>query len=157
MRSLTLIGYWHDPRLAADMPDPARFIDPEWRRGDRARIVAYLRSGMRIHEDLGYSCCRLPGGPPIREMGNAELTDGVWIWPEGLRVYLDRFAVKLPDAFVAHMERQRFEIRPVATAAELAELDQARVDASFWLAWAATNRAPEPAFDVSSREPADER
>jgi hypothetical protein len=106
---LRLIGYWHGEGEDAEWPDPSRFVQPGWESEEKARIVDYLRSGARLHEDLGYSHCRFPGGPPDEDMGNAELSDGVWIWPEGLWIYVDHYDVILPDELVRHMRRNSFQ------------------------------------------------
>jgi hypothetical protein len=65
-------------------------------------------------------------------MGNAEFTDGVWVWPEGLWVYVQMFNVVLPDEFVDHMKSVHFEI-PKDMRSE--ELDGLPVDFGFWRKW----------------------
>lgn len=142
---LKAVGFWkyrpeeerYCPEVLHDLPHPGDFIDEGWELQDRPRIVQYLKSGVRWNRFLGYSWCRLPGGPPDKEMGNADLCDGVWLWPEGLHVYVDRFHVRLPDEFVAHMRQNEFVIPGDLARANFPEHD---VDFSFWKRWADVNR-----------------
>ena len=56
--------------------------------------------------ELGYSFCRhacAEAKENVIEMGCTTLTDGVWVWPEGLAHYLHRHNVKLPEDFVLHV------------------------------------------------------
>jgi hypothetical protein len=132
---LRLVGYWIEDD-GPDWPHPRDLVDPAWEIGDRARIVSYLRDGVRIHEDLGYSHCRFSGGPPDAAMGNAELSDGVWIWPEGLWIYVDQYSVKLPADFVEHMRSNNFA---VPTGLDAGELESARMDFDYWRKWSRRN------------------
>ena len=139
---LRLVGYWHDPFDSDDWPDPSEHVDPNWEQADRSRIVSYLQCGVRVHEDLGFSHCRFEGGPPDHEMGNAELTDGIWIWPEGLSVYVERYSVKLPSEFVEHMRARDFKL---PKGIDSAELENAPVDLDFWRRWCTHNqKLPNP-------------
>src|SRR5262249_50221737 len=62
---------------------------------------------------MGYSTCRFFCGKKWRSrgmslstrlLGSDELTDGEWIWPEGLPHYIEAHYVCLPEEFVARME-----------------------------------------------------
>ncbi len=138
---LKAIGFWamrasearYYPREMQDLPHPQSLIDVAWEQGDRENIVRYLRSGVRWNEYLGFSWCRIAGGPPPEEMGTADLCDGVWLWPEGLHVYVGRFHVRLPDEFVAHMRENRFTVPNELAKKTFPEHD---VDLSFWRQWA---------------------
>ncbi len=132
---LRLVGYWRGELEDPDWPDPAALVDASWwTSNERHAVIRYLRSGVRIHEDLGFSHCRLSGGPPDEEMGNAELTDGTWIWPEGLVVYVEQFDVRLPTEFVEHMARCSFTL-PLGLDSQ--RLENAPVDCEFWRKWSA--------------------
>jgi hypothetical protein len=131
-KALRLVGYWRGEFEDADWPDPAALVDANWRPEERPAIIRYLRTGVRIHEDLGFSHCRFPGGPPDEEMGNAEFTDGVWIWPEGLAVYVEQFDVRLPTEFVQHMAECSFAI---PQGLDAARLESTSVDLEFWRQW----------------------
>lgn len=69
---------------------------------------------------MGYSPCRLCG----MNNGALELSDGVYVWPEGLRHYVVDHDVRLPQEFVSH----------VATTTEAFET--AGRDESWWRAMA---------------------
>ena len=55
---LKRIGYWTAGEQPPVYPHPGRLVDPLWRCADRARIVAYLQSGLCIASALGHSWCR---------------------------------------------------------------------------------------------------
>lgn len=58
--------------------------------------LEYFSSGTRVRQYMGYSRCRFCG-----EMnGSAELTDGTYIWPEGLAHYLCDHNMRLPQVLV---------------------------------------------------------
>lgn len=136
-RTLKLLGYWTDGEGSGPYIHPHAVIDPHWAAGERRQIVEYLKQGIRVHEDLGFSYCRFPSGPVDKDMGNAERTDGEWIWPEGLWVYVANFGVRLPDDILATMRANRFSI-PAGLDAKA--LDETPVDESFWRSWCKSSR-----------------
>ena len=84
-------------------------MDASWRATRTGRLVlAYVtRAGYVESHELAYSTCRFAGcQSPRRELGCATLTDGVWLWPEGLAHYLEVHAVRPPHDFVAHIMAQ---------------------------------------------------
>src|SRR5262245_11011580 len=107
-RLLKLVGYWSGVEYLF-LPHPRWLVRRGWRVADRTRIVRYLRGAATLFRSPSSSPCRfgcfLPdeeGSYP--EMGGRELTDGMWLWPEGLAHYVVRHSVRLPDEFVATME-----------------------------------------------------
>lgn len=66
---------------------------------------------------MGYSPCRLCG---LASNGNLDLTDGTYIWPEGLAHYVLEHSVRLPDEFIHHVRAQQ----------EMT--DGVRVDETWW-------------------------
>ena len=42
------------------------------------------------------------------EMGSSDLTDGTWLFPEGLVHYVRRHALKPPEDFLQHMRESGF-------------------------------------------------
>ncbi|NQU20851.1 MAG: hypothetical protein HQ567_06175 [Candidatus Nealsonbacteria bacterium] len=146
-RSLELIGYWREVGSNTSWLHPRDLIDESWERDNKAKIVRYLKSGIRINEDLGFSHCRFSDGPPDEMMGDAELTDGVWLWPEGLAVYVERYHVKLPAEFVAHMRANDYRMRPESDPHTLANLP---VSSSFWESWCNQNRCQSSGFAMGS-------
>lgn len=139
MKQLIAIGFWNDGTDDCPLRNPQEFVDPAWGAVEREEVFHYLRSGAEVAQYLGLSWCRFACGIDDGEMGSADLTDGVWIWPEGLAHYVARHEVRLPDEFLENARANRFRIPPVA-------FDEAPVgDATFWLEWceAHTNGDPE--------------
>lgn len=110
-----LIGYWRsedDDRS----PDPRDLIDESWSDEERDLVASYFEEGFVPWVFAGSSDCRLCG----KANGSAEFTDGVYLWPEGLAHYVREHSVKLPDAVLVHVRRQRDE------------LDSLDVDRDWW-------------------------
>jgi hypothetical protein len=126
------VGYWSSPSDDIGLPDPTRLVDANWRVKQRPRIIAYLKSGITYANWRGLSYCRFRCGVNIRHLGNRCLTDGEWIWPEGLYHYLEVHQVRLPEEFVASMMERKWRI-PSASAGMTRERG-AEVDYSFWVA-----------------------
>ena len=95
---LILIGYWRGDGVKG-WPDPADFVDPGWDSDERDQLVDYLGRGFVVRACMGYSPCRVCGD----DNGSLELSDGVYVWPEGLVHYLSEHAVRPPDVFVEHV------------------------------------------------------
>lgn len=118
---LRLIGYWREelpalePRStvseeqaaayeavrarALRWPDPNAFVDPDWRSEERRTVVEHLQTGSLVVQYRGLSPCRFCR----RHNGSAELSDGVFCWPEGLAHYVTAHDVRPPDEFVEHV------------------------------------------------------
>lgn len=79
------------------------FIDPTWNAYERACVVEYLQRGRRYEAYMGYSVCRICG----QDNGCLDLTDDVYIWPDGLVHYVRDHAVRPPREFVVHALSQR--------------------------------------------------
>lgn len=92
--------------VTVQLPDPRDFVDPAWDPTERDRVIFYLRSGKRLTSYFGYSTCRFKCGIDDRDMGDADLTDGTYVWPEGFAHYLDRHHVRPPEVFVQHVHHQ---------------------------------------------------
>ena len=122
------IGYWHSYGPFASLPHPQSLVDPTWEPRRRRKVVKYLKSGLTWRLYMGFSTCRFC----CAANGATDLTDGVWVWPEGLAHYIEKHAVRLPDEFVAHADRNRFQIRGTLHS----ELQPANWR-SFWEDWCA--------------------
>jgi hypothetical protein len=105
--TLRAIGYWDGVEEPDGWPDVCAFVSTMDNTVDRAQdgatVAAYLRSGTVYAVAGGWSVCRLCGAAN----GNAERTDGRFLWPEGLAHYVEAHAVRLPDEFVAVAARGR--------------------------------------------------
>ena len=89
---LQVVGYW--PGIDPFLAHPRRLVRRGWRTADRPRIVRYLRGGTTLFRGYACSYCRFGCFPPDEdggcpEMGGRDLTDGVWMWPEGLAHYVE--------------------------------------------------------------------
>jgi hypothetical protein len=101
--ALKQVGYWRDeedPRA----PDPRKQTDL-WNEVERARVIKHLRRGKRHAGWMGYSWCRFECGIADSKMGSSDLTDGVWIWPEGFVHYVEKHNVKPDQKFVDYVMR----------------------------------------------------
>jgi hypothetical protein len=107
--TVRLLGYWRlelpetDPDewyrdQLLQWPDVTLLVDPNWREDERRRVGEYLQRGTRVNQARGLSLCRFCE----RHNGSAELTDGVYCWPEGLAHYVSEHDVRLPEEFVGH-------------------------------------------------------
>ena len=148
------IGFWKDPDLEDDrFRHPIAFADPAWRIAERQLVADYLRSGHRTDSYMGYSWCRFGCGIDSSEMGTSDLSDGVWLWPEGLPHYVLEHAVRLPEDFLRHVRRQGGKMpqeQPVAR-------DDRAYDLKFWIEWCTGHVNPDSGYreiEASEREAA---
>ena len=124
------VGYWHSFGPFAFLPHPQCLVDHRWDARRRRQIVSYLDAGRVFANYMGFSRCRF-----CRTInGTADLTDGLWIWPEGLGHYVATHGVRLPDEFVAHAERSGFRV-PDAPHLDLVPANWR----TFWEDWCAEN------------------
>src|SRR5579864_219982 len=79
-------------------------------------------------------------GDPVN-MGDCDLYDGAWIWPEGLAHYVERHSVRLPEDFVDSMRSRCWTVPDVPD-------EPGRgcyaLDYSYWISWAAESRMESP-------------
>jgi len=95
---LRLIGYWNGgyDQENEKWPDPKDFIS-DFSLVDRQKILSYFETGVRMpYEAGGLSECRFCG----KGIGSGELTDGHYLWPEGLPHYIAEHSLKLPEEFL---------------------------------------------------------
>lgn len=116
---LRRIGLWSGGYgQRSEYPDAAALVDTSWDVDEREDIAIYLRHGLVARAYMGYSPCRLCDK---QDNGNLELTDGVYLWPEGLAHYVAEHSVRLPQEFVEHTYRME------------ESLQRAEVDEGWWL------------------------
>jgi hypothetical protein len=104
-------GYW-SPDLHPDkqdsffgqaLPSPLVFVDKSWDPDERAKVIEILKVGTVHTAWMGYSYCRF-GCSDHREMGTTcDTVDGSWVWPHGLRHYVEHHGVRPPDEMVDHL------------------------------------------------------
>jgi len=131
-----IIGYWRQPppTTKLGLPDPATLVDHAWEADRRERLAAYLDAG---HATCRFADCRHPDRD---QLGCRDLSDGTWVWPDGLAHYLRAHHVRLPDELVASAAARDF----APPGPEVAEAPL-RVDPRFWLRWTAEHTPPPPA------------
>jgi hypothetical protein len=95
------VGFWRSEQEPW-FPDPREHIDESWSGPERDAVITHVEHrGERAALYAGLASCRLCGAA----LGCADLTDGVYYWPEGLDHYLREHHVKLPQEFVMHVLR----------------------------------------------------
>jgi hypothetical protein len=135
---LRLIGYWASVDGSVDVlgyPHPASLVEPHWQHERRQRIAQYLKDGHELVSYMGVAPCRFADCSQRNGLGSRDLTDGQWLWPEGLAHYVLTHDVRLPDEFVAAAAELGFIVPS-------ARLEQRSVDRTFWLRWSAANTPP---------------
>jgi len=108
-KRLEVIGWWFHDLAPSSLPRPQRLVG-SWSDSDRAFVVAYLRAGSPIVDYPDPSFCRFDCGET--EMGSRDLTDGEFVWPDGLAHYVEKHSVRLPEHFVAHVREREGRIAP---------------------------------------------
>jgi hypothetical protein len=127
-KSLIAIGYW-----ITSLNDDSRFPPQEFVRTRLgAEVASYLRSGETYEQYRGLSWCRFQCVVSYSEMGSRDLTDGTWVWPEGLAHYVESHGVDLPSKFLDHISSS---VGKIASSRHQGDL----VDFSFWETWCRDN------------------
>jgi len=110
-KKLIPIGYWYEVTPSVETggrserdagKDPADFVDASWNAQERQTILGYIRAGRVETQWRGPSWCRMCKARDLREMGSADLTDGVYVWPQGYAHYIEKHGVRPPPEFVQH-------------------------------------------------------
>jgi hypothetical protein len=155
-KCLKEIGYWQSDEWRAYLPHPKHLVELGWREDERANIISYLRTGHECGHWGGWSYCRfgcfcsdqyrsmssferskhadelreLAAGE--RSMGCLDLTDGEWVWPEGLAHYVEKHNVCLPDEFIFTMQKNSWSI---PARVNFQHRSQVGVSSLFWIDW----------------------
>jgi hypothetical protein len=114
-KSLRRLGYWSDGP-ESPWPDPHALVDASWESEEREVVAMYVDHATILSASLGASKCRFCG----KVNGNLDLTDGDFVWPEGLAHYVNEHGVRLPAEFVDHVF------------ARLSRLSDAVIDDEWW-------------------------
>lgn len=130
---MRLIGYWIESVLDQNHIPPQELVG-SMPADDRTLVADYLDSGEEYEAYRGHSWCRFCCGADDRTMGNRELSDGIWLWPEGLGHYVRAHGVVLPDEFVRHARAQK-------TPAPRFTRPDSPVDREYWKQWCRQHRS----------------
>lgn len=103
MERLIRIGRWNDWAMEHRYAWPQQFV-VDWNIPYLDAITNYLKSGSVCATYKSDSWCRICK----KILGNHDLTDGVFVWREGLDHYVTEHNVLLPPQFLAHMDRHRW-------------------------------------------------
>lgn len=129
INKLILIGYWHN-RDNPHYPDPAWFVDETWGINERNKVIAHLQTATYMpYACGGGSWCRFRCGE--KSVGSRELTDGVYVWPEGYIHYVQLHQVKPPQQFIDHV---------LSYTSPSFSIENCNVDIAWWLQQAGFNR-----------------
>jgi hypothetical protein len=104
IRRLLFTGYWHAGE-EDNLPNPRDYVDEHWDETERNRVIEYLADAYVVIGYMGFSWCRMgcPELSPPSDIGTKDLTDGTWIFPEGLVHYLRHHSVKPEADFLEHV------------------------------------------------------
>jgi hypothetical protein len=136
---LKAIGFWIRDLRDESYPAPQELVGelPEERRRS---LTQYLESGATFEQYLGYAWCRFVCGAPTESgaapmntrVGTRDLTDGTWVWPEGLAHYVREHGIVLPEEFMEHAAS--------GTPRRTPDSDEP-VETEFWKSWCAARRS----------------
>ena len=129
---LKAVGFWRstDER---EFPNPKHLVNPG-SHPETESVASYLRNGHKWQSYPGHSNCRFKCGASDEQMGSADLTDGEWLWPEGLAHYVETHSVALPAEFIETMKDNNWICPEVYVPSDVC------VDTAHWIAWARANR-----------------
>jgi len=137
---LCAIGLWIQGLRDEKYPAPQEMVG-FMSAAERVALVAYLQGG-RTHEMyMGYSWCRFGCGIEDASMGSRDLTDGTWVWPQGLAHYVDKHAIVLPEPFVRHALSSPLVVQGAAEWDAL-HSDPLPVSDALWIEWVSIRRNP---------------
>jgi hypothetical protein len=113
---LRRLGYWGSGE-AGSLPDPRFLADSQWDDIEREDVEDFLSRGFVYRAFMGVAKCRICG----EQVGNLELSDGTFCWPEGLVHYVRAHKISLPREFIDHV---------LSTGAEMMD---AEVEDEWWV------------------------
>lgn len=96
-KDLVPIGYWYSEK-ESKLPMPVANSSILSKK-DKLKIVNYLSNGKNVNNWRGFANCRICNC----RNGSADLSDGIFIWPEGLAHYVSEHNVSLPLKFTNHV------------------------------------------------------
>src|SRR4051812_17721554 len=108
---LKALGWWITSLADESLPAPQEVVgELPWR--DRMCLTEYLDKGLHLVQYRGDSWCRFDCGIKDSRMGSWDLTDGTWVWPQGLSHYVEVHGVVLPEEFVSHVLSGPVPVKP---------------------------------------------
>lgn len=152
---LKVLGYWK-AELDDEYPCPHE-LEAALPVELHARLLEYLRNPPGDYQVtwmyFGVSFCRYGCEEPN---GSDELSDGVWVWPEGLAHYVEHHGVGLlpPEFLDRVIEGVAPANRHVADDVEEVVVGPEKLDETDWIAWGRKHRTTELTAKLAAlREP----
>lgn len=126
---LIAIGYWkmqNEQNVPLpDFPHPTKFQEDHWNEDEKNLVLNHLKNGVSVRHYRGSSWCRF--NCDEENMGSTCMTDGVYIYPEGLTHYIEKHQVKLPNEFIEHIRNY------VPIALNKYEIEISEINKDWWL------------------------
>lgn len=129
--ALRAIGWWTTAQHFSKLPAPQELVG-DLSLHTRAALTQHLREGLMLERYRGYSWCRFSCGIADSNMGSGDLTDGTWVWPEGLAHYVEVHNVVLPQEFIDHV---------LAGASFTMPVESEPYDDEYWIKWCSRHRS----------------
>lgn len=129
---LKAVGWWISSLMDEGLPAPQEFVG-ELPRETRMQLTRHLNRGLHLVQYRGYSWCRFGCGIKDFEMGSWDLTDGLWVWPQGLAHYVEVHGIVLPEEFVSHVLSEPVPMKPDPPP---------MYDFNYWTDWSSARRKP---------------
>lgn len=104
---LVKLGFWYEYDFPNGM-DPKLIVNYPWDSNNKLKFINYLKGAYKMGDYCGYSWCRITGKSGI-EFGCSDMTDGIFIWPEGFVLYLERYNIELPEYFTKSVMARDFK------------------------------------------------
>lgn len=109
MPDLIAVGYWCTAE-SKELPDPRALAGESYPPALLDGISRYLLGGEVFMSWFGFSYCRFECGVNVTDMGSADFTDGVWVWPHGLHHYVHHHKIRLPEEFIQTMRESQWRV-----------------------------------------------
>ncbi len=113
------------------LPDPRLVIATLGEASVDDRLLAYLDSGHVVGRHMGYSQCRCCGREVV---GTCDLSDGEWVWPQGLSHYLREHGLPLPEPVLSTFQDREYQV-PLSAPSPPVPDEAWEYDFSFWHDW----------------------
>jgi len=121
------VGYWFNYDQP-NFPDPGTLVKTDFDVNNINQIIYLLENAKtKSFSQMGFSWCRFRCGS--ENMGNKELTNGKYIWPEGLAHYVKEHKILLPFDFLESLSNDYYEIS-----------DEYTIDYNFWIDFCNKNK-----------------
>ena len=127
IKSLKSIGFWRDDD--SDVLIHPKELVGEYINDDKEKLSRYLDTGIIVNSYFGFSHCRFICDESETNMGASDLTDGIWMWPEGLSHYVRVHDVVLPSEFLDQVKKNNWVI---PASLDTSQVEDAKVDGTFW-------------------------